>query len=65
MKEIVIEIDEHGNCSIEGNGFVGPECSHFIEEVEESLGERVSQKDKEEYHQRERARGCNRQRETR
>lgn len=52
QKQIVIDIDPNGNCSIDGEGFVGPECSHFIGEIEEALGKRVSQKDKPEYHQR-------------
>ena len=51
-KQIVIDIDQEGNCSIDGEGFVGPECSHFIGEIEEALGKRVSQKDKPEYRQR-------------
>lgn len=51
-KQIVIDIDHEGNCSIEGEGFVGPECSHFIEEIEEALGDRISQTDKPEYSQR-------------
>ena len=51
-KQIVIDIDPEGNCSIDGEGFVGPECSHFIGEIEEALGKKVSQKDKPEYRQR-------------
>jgi len=52
QKQIVIEIDPDGNCSIDGEGFIGPECSSFIGEIEEALGKRVSQKDKLEYRQR-------------
>lgn len=51
-KQIVINIDPEGNCSIEGEGFVGPECSHFIGEIEKSLGQKISQKDKPEYRQK-------------
>lgn len=51
-KQIVIDIDPEGNCSIEGEGFIGPECSHFIEEIEQTLGTRITQKDKPEYRQR-------------
>jgi len=29
QKEVIIDIDPDGNCSIEGNGFVGPECAKF------------------------------------
>lgn len=64
-KKIIIEIDNEGNCSIDGEGFVGPECGHFIEEIEEGLGSRISQKDKPEYRQRQTTRGRNRQMEGR
>jgi len=60
-KKIVIDIDPEGNCSIEGEGFVGPECSHFMEEIEEALGTRVEQKDKPEYRLRRACRDRNRQ----
>ena len=61
QKQIVIDIDPEGNCSIDGEGFVGPECGHFIEEIEESLGQRTSQRDKQEYRQRRTTRTKNRQ----
>jgi len=60
-KQIVIDIDLEGNCSIEGEGFVGPECSYFIEEIESAIGERVSQIDKPEYRQRNVSKGRDRQ----
>lgn len=60
-KQIVIDIDSEGNCSIEGEGFLGPECAHFMEEIEEAIGTRVSQKDKPEYSQRQATRDRNRQ----
>ena len=52
QKKIVIDIDPDGNCSIDGEGFIGPECGHFIGEIEEALGTRTSQTDKPEYSQR-------------
>lgn len=52
QKQVIIEIDAGGNCSIEGKGFVGPECSSFIQELEQSLGTKTFQKDKPEYLQR-------------
>ncbi len=52
QKRVIIDIDKKGNCSIEGEGFLGPECGHFIEEIEQSLGTKISQKDKPEYRQR-------------
>lgn len=52
QKQIVIDIDSDGNCSVDGEGFIGPECKHFINEIEEALGTRISQKDKPEYSQR-------------
>ncbi len=51
-KQIIIDIDPEGNCSIDGEGFIGPECGHFVSEIEEALGTRISQKDKPEYRQR-------------
>lgn len=61
QKQIVIDIDQNGNCSINGEEFVGTECAHFINEIEESLGKLISQKDKQEYHQRNTIRIKNRQ----
>lgn len=52
QKKVIVEIDGEGNCSIEGKGFVGPECSHFLTEIEEALGQQTSIKDKPEYRQR-------------
>lgn len=61
QKKIVIDIDQDGNCSIEGEGFVGPECSSFMEEIEEALGTRLTQTDKPEYSQRQTTSDRNRQ----
>lgn len=52
QKKIIIDIDEEGHCSIDGEGFVGPSCSYFISEIEESLGKSISSKNKPEYKQR-------------
>lgn len=52
QKQIVIDIDSEGNCSIDGQSFQGTECSHFINEIQESLGQQISIKDKPEYKQR-------------
>jgi hypothetical protein len=60
-KQVVIDIDKDGNCSIEGENFVGTECSHFISEIEESLGKQTSQRDKPEYRQRQTIKSRNRQ----
>jgi len=51
-KKVVVEIDAEGNCSIDGQGFQGTECSHFIGEIEEALGQKIFQRDKPEYRQR-------------
>jgi hypothetical protein len=59
QKKIVIDIDPEGNCSIDGEGFVGTECAHFLEEIEEALGQKISQTNKPEYRQRETTRGRN------
>ena len=58
-KRIVIDVDEKGNCSIEGQGFVGPECEKHIKEVEQALGSTTSSKLKPE-HQRRAATGRDR-----
>ena len=52
QKEVIIDIDPDGNCSIEGKGFVGPECGKFLAEIEEVLGTDVSHTNKPEYRQR-------------
>ncbi len=60
-KQIVIDVDPEGNCSIDGIGFVGVECSHFIDEIQKSLGKQTSIKNKPEYKQRRKTRDRNRQ----
>lgn len=62
QKKIVVEIDSDGNCSIDGQNFIGSECSHFIEEIESTLGQRTSIKDKPEYRQKQAASNRNIQR---
>jgi len=54
-KQIVIKIDENGDCSINGQGFQGPECEKFIKEIEQDLGQKIESKHKKEYHQRTRS----------
>jgi uncharacterized protein YuzE len=41
-KEIVIDIDENGNCKLEGMGFMGPECEKAMSEIESALGTTTS-----------------------
>ena len=65
QKQIIIDIDNDGNCSIDGQGFQGTECAHFLNEIEEAIGTKVSETDKPEYDQRQQARGRNTQRESR
>jgi hypothetical protein len=50
-KEIVVDIDEDGNLSIEGQNFSGPECEKYIKEISESLGEVTHLEHKREYRQ--------------
>lgn len=52
QKKIIIEIDSKGDCSIDGEGFVGPECATFIEEIEKSLGHVTSRKNKKAFKQK-------------
>lgn len=53
MKHIIIDIDNEGNCSIDGKGFVGAECSKFIGEIQQELGHTKTQQTKPEYRARE------------
>jgi hypothetical protein len=62
QKKIVVEIDEEGNCSIDGKGFVGTECDKFMGEIEDALGATISTKDKPERRQRAANRSRNRER---
>lgn len=61
-KEIIVEIDADGNCSVEGKGFKGPECEKFMQEVCDALGKTTSQRDTHEHSQRDRSRVNNQQR---
>lgn len=58
-KQIVVEVDESGNCSIDGQGFTGTECDKFLSEIENALGVSTKREKKPEYRQVQR----NRQRE--
>jgi len=55
-KHIIVEIDEHGNCSVEGKGFKGPECDKFLEEVSNAIGRTTHTVETEEHVQRDRTR---------
>lgn len=61
MKEIIINIDENGDCSMEGKEFVGPECLSFIGEIQECIGDTHRKTTKPEFRQREQARGRDRE----
>lgn len=37
-KQITIDISENGECSINGEGFKGPECEKFIHEIQKEIG---------------------------
>jgi len=50
-KQIIIEIDQDGNPSIEGRGFNGPECTKFIEEISNALGSVKTNRTNREYTQ--------------
>ncbi len=60
-KKITIDIDPKGNCKIEGEGFVGPECDKFLSEIESELGETTVSKQKPEYNERQRGQDRNTQ----
>lgn len=61
MKEIVIDIDAEGNCSMEGKDFVGPECMSFINEIQECIGDTHAKDTKPEFRQRQQSRGRDRE----
>ena len=52
QKQIIIDIAPDGNCSIDGEGFVGTECGHFLDEVESAIGTTTHRENKKEYSQR-------------
>lgn len=62
-KSIVIEFDDNGDCSIEGEGFAGPECDKALSEIETALGQTTSRTKKREYDQRQPARNRRRAKE--
>lgn len=37
-KKIIVDIDQAGNISIEGENFQGPECETFIKEIGKEMG---------------------------
>ncbi|MCP4593982.1 MAG: DUF2997 domain-containing protein [bacterium] len=41
-KSVVIEFNENGDCSIEGEGSGGPECDKALREIETALGQTTS-----------------------
>jgi hypothetical protein len=49
MKEIIVEINASGECSVEGKGFSGPECTKFLNEVTDCLGSVENRTKKQEY----------------
>lgn len=51
-KEIIVEIDENGNCSIEGKNFAGPECERHIRELQQKLGQLQTSSRTHEYQQK-------------
>lgn len=51
-KQIKIDIDENGDCSIDGQGFVGPECSNILREISDNLGITSNTTKKKEYSQK-------------
>lgn len=51
-KEILVEIDENGNCSVKGKNFIGSECDKLISEINNLLGKTLESKKLPEYNQR-------------
>jgi len=48
-KEIIIDLDENGDCTVSGENFIGPECDKFIKEINNCLGTETSAQKKREY----------------
>lgn len=48
-KEIVIDIDENGNVSMDGKGFNGVECDKTMAEIEKAIGTSMTRNKKREY----------------
>lgn len=48
-KKIIVDIGETGDVSINGEGFIGPECGHFIKEITDTVGTMVHHVKKKEY----------------
>jgi hypothetical protein len=48
-KKIIVDIDQTGNVSIEGENFQGPECDTFIKEIGKEIGEIKSSAKKKDY----------------
>jgi hypothetical protein len=46
---IVVEFDENGDCSIEGQESVGPACEKALSEIERALGRTTQRTTKPEY----------------
>ncbi len=51
MRKVVVEIDENGNATVEGEGFVGTECTKLTAAIEEALGKVQRRALKPEYRQ--------------
>lgn len=48
-KKIIVDISETGDVSINGEGFVGPECSSLIKEISDAIGTTTRSEKKKEY----------------
>jgi hypothetical protein len=48
-KKIIVDIDQTGNISIDGEGFVGPECHNLIKEIGDAIGQTTRSEKKKEY----------------
>lgn len=48
-KKIIVDISENGEVSINGEGFVGPECHNLIKEIGDAIGKTIHSEKKKEY----------------
>jgi len=48
-KKIIVDISETGDISINGEGFIGPECHNLIKEIGDAIGKTTHSEKKKEY----------------
>jgi succinate dehydrogenase/fumarate reductase-like Fe-S protein len=60
MEEIIMDVDEEGNCVITVNGVKGKACAALTKDLEEALGTKISDTKTREYDEVQHVRSDNR-----